>query len=260
MKIAATTISDAPGLIREKAKERAKALAIPYLEREDKLEEMAEKYKAEGFLIYGRRLPSFKTKDGEYHFHLGTSVLRTRQILAGNEDRLCRLLPKEGPCRVLDCTFGHANDSTTISWFLGDRGSVTALEKSTAPYEIGRAGIESYQDKDPALTDAVRRIYLIHADFKEYLKNIPEKSFDVVYFDPMFRHPVQAKVNDMTGFREAAAYDKLDDETILLAMRAARARVIVKERPFSLLFKKDFFTRIEAKKGQTTAYGVIDLS
>ena len=33
MKIAATTISDAPGLIREKAKERAKALAIPYLER-----------------------------------------------------------------------------------------------------------------------------------------------------------------------------------------------------------------------------------
>ena len=61
MKIAATTISDAPGLIREKAKERAKALAIPYLEREDKLEEMAEKYKAEGFLIYGRRLPSFKT-------------------------------------------------------------------------------------------------------------------------------------------------------------------------------------------------------
>ena len=34
MKIAATTISDAPGLIREKAKERAKALAIPYLERE----------------------------------------------------------------------------------------------------------------------------------------------------------------------------------------------------------------------------------
>lgn len=64
----------------------------------------------------------------------------------------------------------------------------------------------------------------------------------------------------MTGFREAAAYDKLDDETILLAMRAARARVIVKERPFSLLFKKDFFTRIEAKKGQTTAYGVIDLS
>ena len=35
MKIAATTISDAPGLIREKAKERAKALAIPYRERED---------------------------------------------------------------------------------------------------------------------------------------------------------------------------------------------------------------------------------
>ena len=33
MKIAATTISDAPGLIREKAKERAKALAIPYLEK-----------------------------------------------------------------------------------------------------------------------------------------------------------------------------------------------------------------------------------
>lgn len=69
-------------------------MAIPYLEREDKLEEMAEKYKAEGFLIYGRRLPSFKTKDGEYHFHLGTSVLRTRQILAGNEDRLMQAASK----------------------------------------------------------------------------------------------------------------------------------------------------------------------
>lgn len=66
----------------------------------------------------------------------------------------------------------------------------------------------------------------------------------------MFRHPVQAKVNDMTGFREAAAYDKLDDETILLAMRAARARVIVKERPFSLLFKKDFLQGLKPKRGR----------
>lgn len=54
--------------------------------------------------------------------------------------------------------------------------------------------------------------------------------------------------------------EKGDTVGKLLAMCAARARVIVKERPFSLLFKKDFFTRIEAKKGQTTAYGVIDLS
>lgn len=42
-------------------------------------------------------------------------------------------------------------------------------------------------------------------------------------------------------------------------MCVARKRVIVKERPFSKIFKLGIFTEIYSKKGQSTAYGVIDI-
>ena len=75
----------------------------------------------------------------------------------------------------------------------------------------------------------------------------------------MFRHPLKRDVNDMEGFRLAAIYDTLSEDILRKAMRVARRRIIVKERPFSPLLKNGLFDFVRGKKGQTTAYGVIDL-
>lgn len=254
-----TTIRNANGTIIGKAKERALALGFPYIPREETLDDMSGHYGVYGFLIYGKQLPYYWIGGEEYRFHVGTAALRILQMEKGNEDRLCRLLLKEGPCKVLDCTFGQGSDSTTMSWYLKDRGNVIALEKSPILYEIGRAGIANYMDKNPSITKAVRRISLLHADYSEFLSHEKEKSFDVIYLDPMFRHPVKRDVNDMEGFRRAAIYDTLSEDILRKAMRVARRRIIVKERPFSPLFKNGLFDFVRGKKGQTTAYGVIDL-
>lgn len=259
MMTAVTTIRNSTAPIIEEAKARAQVLGFPYFQREDTLEEMAARYQVDGFLIYGKQLPYYWNGGEEYRFHMGTAVLRTSQMEKGNQDRLCRLLPTDDFCSVLDCTFGQAGDSSTMSWYLLDRGQVTALEKSPILYEIGRAGIAGYVDKDEKLTKAVRRISLWHQDFKTFLQQAAPKRFDVIYFDPMFHHPVKREVNDMEGFRRAASYDGLAEEVLRLAMKVARKKIIVKERPFSPLFQNGLFTEVHGKKGQTTAYGVINL-
>ena len=259
MMTAVTTIRNSTAPIIEEAKARAQALGFPYFQREDTLEEMAARYQVDGFLIYGKQLPYYWNGGEEYRFHMGTAVLRTSQMEKGNQDRLCRLLPTDDFCSVLDCTFGQAGDSSTMSWYLLGRGQVTALEKSPILSEIGRAGIAGYVDKDEKLTKAVRRISLWHQDYKTFLQQAAPKSFDVIYFDPMFHHPVKREVNDMEGFRRAASYDGLAEEVLRLAMKVARKKIIVKERPFSPLFRNGLFTEVHGKKGQTTAYGVINL-
>lgn len=129
MNIAVTTIRNYSRSIREEAEERGRALSLPFVPREGTLEDMRARCHEEGFLIYGKKQPSFWIGGEEYRFHLGTAVLRCEQMRRGHEDRLCRLLP-EGTVSVLDATFGQGGDSTVLSWFLGDRGQVTALEKA----------------------------------------------------------------------------------------------------------------------------------
>lgn len=257
--IGVTTIRDFDISIREAALERAKVLRLPFVERGNLLESMAKEKGLEGFLVYGRKPPYFWSEKGEYHFHLGTAVLRMNQISRGNPDRLCDLLPKEEFVSVLDCTFGEGKDSAVFAWYLQERGKVTALEKSLPLYEVGRGGLSSYKDKNKEIEKTLKSITLVHEDYRTFLQNQKEKAFDVIYFDPMFWAPVKKSVQSMEGFRNIASYDDLDEEIIHLAMKVARKQIIIKERPFSRLFKQMPWIALHHTRGQTTAYGVIDL-
>ena len=134
-----------------------------------------------------------------------------------------------------------------------------SLERSRPLYEVGKEGLAALSGQDGEMTEALRRIQLLHADFRGFLETAAPNSFDVIYFDPMFRYPVKRKENSIEGFRSAAVYDPLTEDVLQFAMRAARKKEIVKERPFSALFRTGLFTEIHGKRGQTTAYGVIKL-
>ncbi len=258
MKIGITTILKPDEKVIFFASLKSKEMNMPYFERSGLLSLMSERYEIEGFLIYGRRLPVFWTKEGIYKFHLGTAVLRIKNLQEGNSDRLCSLLPDD--CHdLLDCTFGHGGDATVLSYYLKDKGKITSLEKSRVLYEIGKSGIEKFADKNETITEGLRKISLLHVDFREYLEKAENRSFDVIYFDTMFKHPVKREMNNVESFRHIAHYDELTKETLIEAMRVARKRIIIKERPFSKIFRSGLFTEIYNKKGQSTAYGVIDL-
>lgn len=254
--IAVTAAHKVPEEIVRLAEERAAALGLPYMERQPNLETMG-KDGPDAFLVYGKRGPALLSRGASHTFHTGTAKLRILAMRRGGEDRLCRLLP-EGTRTVLDATFGEGKDSLVLSWYLGEKGRVTALEKSPALWEIGRWGIERFEDREPDVTAALRRIRLVRADFREFLKNAPDAGWDVIFFDTMFRRPVKREENNREAFRSGACYDLLDEDILREAARAAGKRVIVKERPFSALFRCGLFIAADARRGQTVAYGVID--
>lgn len=262
--IIATTVLHPPAALVAYARGRAAALGLPFRERLPNFEAM-KCHEDEVFLVYGKKGPmltdGIPVPDGVHvhDFHIGTAKLRLLALSRGGHDRLCDLLPKH--CKtVLDATFGEGKDSLVLSYALGMCGQVTALEKSSALWEIGRWGLDHFQSEEPRLTAALRRIQLFRADFKTFLRQAQSQAFDAVYFDTMFRKPVKEEENNRDAFRSGACYDRLDVATLREAMRVARYRVIVKERPFSVLFKNGLFGEVHHKRGQTTAYGVIDVS
>lgn len=255
--IGITTIPKPTEEILKNAKKRAEEIKVPFIERVGSIEKCIKNNNLDGLIIYGKE-PFFKTHDGEYRFHIGVAKLRLLQLKRGNEDRLCKLIPKSATS-FLDCTFGQGHDSIIVSTFFGDKVKVYALEKSKAIYEIGKFGIEKLKNKNTqGLEKVLKRIHLKNEDFFKYLKNAKSKSIDVVYFDPMFKSPVKREYNRIEGFRKAACYDALTDDVLNEAVRVARMCVIVKERPFSEIFRKYKFSYIDTKKGQSIAYGVIE--
>ena len=180
--------------------------------------------------------------DNLYKFHLGTAKLRIAQMKHGHADRLVKLLPDKEYLTVVDATFGAGGDSIVLSWALQGKGQIISLEKSPVLWVIGQAGISGFSDADEDVLQAIRRIHLIHDDFAHWLQQAKSKSVDI---------------NNRNAFRNAACYDVLTEDVLAQAVRAARCRVIVKERPFSPVFKNPAFTYVDSKKGQSTAYGVI---
>lgn len=253
--IAATTTVGAGEDILREAKARAAALGFPFLARTGNLETLAA-LGFDAFLIYGKDGPALFAEGHLHRFHTGTAALRILQLQRGNPDRLCSLLPRKN-VHILDATFGEGKDSLTLSWFVGTEGSVTALEKSPALYEVGRCGIEHFADEDETITAALRRIHLLHADFQNFLRDADTGSYDVVYFDTMFKAPVKREENNREAFRAAASYDGVTEEILTEARRVAKEIVIVKERPFSPLFRLGIFDEIRHKRGQSVAYGII---
>ena len=109
------------------------------------------------------------------------------------------------------------------------------LEASLLLYFAVKRGLASYECKTPLLTAALRRVQAVHAVAADYLAQCVKAgvSFDVVYFDPMFRHPVQGS-KAMEALRPLSLEEPLAKSTVELALKVA-PRVVIKERSEYLL-------------------------
>ena len=78
--------------------------------------------------------------------------------------------------------------------------------------------------RDPAAA----RIAVHHADSAAWLRAAPDGAFDVVVFDPMFRH-ARAEPPGFEVVRRLADARPLSAETLAEAVRVARRSVVVKD-------------------------------
>ena len=244
---------------RSLAARTAKDLGILNVPRgNDSLEELRSTYDVDAVLVARQGLLTLVTAEGELFFHPGMAHLRIKNLLLGHGDHLVRALGLTEGVHVLDCTLGTGADAIVESFAVGESGRVTALESNALIAAVIADGLAHALGDNYEMHAAMRRIQVHHADALTFLRTAAEDSYDVVYFDPMFRRPLHesAGMNALRGLADPRA---LTEETIAEARRVARCRVVMKERRESAEFARLGFTEITGGRYSRIAYGVMEL-
>lgn len=163
--------------------------------------------------------------------------------------------------QVLDCTFGLGSDALIASLHAGETGLVVGLEKSLLLSVLLRWGLREYpwlrlSRVGDSLAKASRRIKLYNLDYREVLEHLPDRSFDVVYFDPMFPRSVRCS-NGIELVRSWGCQETLDKTVLQQAARVARHRVVVKVRKDSPELTKLGFDRM-ILGARRIGYGILE--
>lgn len=242
------------------AEEISLNLGGQFVRREDfSFDTLKRLHGAENILLVKKNSLSIITSDGELFFHPNTAHLRIKNLRGGAGDRLIDALKISEGAKVLDCTLGLGSDAIVESFIAGAAGKVVALEINPLIAEVVSYGLKNFSDDSPHILQAMRRVEVINADCGEFLKTCADNSFDVVYFDPMFRRPIQ-RSSGLNPIRPLADNSPLTKETIHEACRVAKFRVVMKEHNGSPEFERLGFKVAEGGKYSSVAFGVIDIA
>nr|WP_274365315.1 MULTISPECIES: class I SAM-dependent methyltransferase [unclassified Paenibacillus] len=254
-----TTPYDPPPELIERSRKAAAELGGQWVARRGmSLSKLESRYAPEHLVVVGQEGIQWHTGGAggkPFFFHPGLSVVRIKRMMDGQKDAMlaaCRFEPGDA---VLDCTAGLASDSIVFSYAGAGRSEVTALESRFPLYYVVSAGLRSYTAELEPITEAMRRIRAVHADHLAYLAALPDRSADIVYFDPMFRDPVHAS-SGISPLRALADERTLSHEAVREACRVARKCVVLKELRDSGEFERLGFS-VDSRSQSKIAYGVI---
>ena len=242
---------------RVAARKAAALLDMPYIERCDRsLPLLQETYDAERILVFHKQGPAMYTGDGTDHrFHLSMAELRLLRIDRGQTDHLIEALGDEPLTSFLDCTAGLGSDSLLVSYTHPECERLVALEGIKPLAYITNFGCRHFVHKRPEVTAALRRIQVANVRYETYLAAAPEKRYDVVYFDPMFEVPVKESPQFLS-LRGHILSSTFSAAVLTAALRVAKRRVIVKERPFATVYKELPPDELIGGKYSRVAYGI----
>ncbi len=242
---------------RQKALTISEKYGLPFFERgKQSIEQLCQEYGCEQVLVIKKGGIRIHGAQGEFFFHPNMAQLRIKNLAAGGKDKMVEAMGLKAGMKVLDCTLGFAADALVSAYVSGCR--VIGLEKQLLPFLAVSDGLKTYLGAE-LLQKPLKNVQPFWADYRQYLKGQASKSYDIVYFDPMFNHPLSSSAS-MQPLRALASFDKLDEIAIAEACRVAKYRVVVKENSRSKLFFKPFFTNYVGGKYSHVGYGVIELS
>lgn len=253
-----TTIRKSDLITENFAEEISLKLGGQFVKREASSFEVLRKiYGAENILLIKKNSLSVITAEGELFFHPNTAHLRIKNLRGGEGDRLIDALKISQGSKVLDCTLGLGSDAVVESFVVGDKGKVVALEINPLIATVVSHGLKNFSDDSPHILEAMRRVEVINTDCEEFLKTCADNSFDAVYFDPMFRRPIQ-KSSGLNPIRPLADNRPLTEEIIREACRVAKFRVVMKEHSGSTEFERLGFKIVDGGKYSSISFGVIE--
>jgi SAM-dependent methyltransferase len=225
VRLAVTTPFDPSPAALARARDAAAHHGVPFAVRGRlSLAEVAERAGADALLVLGAHAALWA--DGvEERWHPGMGALRAKRLSIGERvtgDSFLEAAGLRPGDALLDCTLGLGADALVAATAVGPSGRVVGLESSPALAAWVAEGFARLPG------EAASRVEVVRADHAAWLAAAPSRSFDVVAFDPMFRHPRRAT----PGFallRRLADPRPLSPETLADARRVARRGVLVKD-------------------------------
>ena len=256
MKVAITVSNKAGWAQCELAKQYARQLEVAYLARKP-ITAMLEENELQAILVLENSGWKLKTTEQEFFFHPSRAKLRIENLLKGGTDNLLEAMQLQTGMKILDATLGLASDALVCAYALGNQGTITGIEASKWISFIVTQGLKDYSTIG-LLENAAQRIKVHCQDHLSYLVSQADASYDIVYFDPMFEHPVHGSSN-MQPLREFACSQELTLLAIEQALRVARRRVVIKENKYNSLFAKLPLTRVCGGRYSKIKYAVIEV-
>ncbi|MCY8318309.1 class I SAM-dependent methyltransferase [Bacillus vallismortis] len=238
------------------AKLLAKELDMPYCSRNKQTVENLLESAARDLLVVGKeRFELYTKQDAKFFFHPNTAMFRAKRFLRGEREPMLRAADLSEGDTFLDCTLGLGSDAIIASMAVGETGSVIGIEKNHLVSVLVRTGLQAWETDIVELQAAMSRIQVKNGDCHEYIKQLPDNSVDVIYFDPMFHEPVGTS-DGIAPLRDLAEDSLLDEGWIKEAVRVSRKRVVLKDHWKSPRFEQFGFNVIK-RKTALFHYGVI---
>ncbi|AOH55350.1 hypothetical protein ABE28_013405 [Peribacillus muralis] len=242
------------------ARKVAEELQIPYIARKKRsVRDLQCDTGEEDCIVYGKkRMELYRCNEKEpFFFHPNLAMIRLKRIIQGDHDPFLIAGGITADCTVLDCTLGLGSDAIIASFAVGAKGRVVALEGNRYLALLVEQGLKTWSDAEAKMIEAMKRIEVIHADHHEMLKSMPDNSFDVVYFDPMFEETI-SESNGIKGLGHFAEDKGLTMEIMVQAKRVARKRVVLKDHFRSTRFE-EFGFEVQKRKTSKFHFGYISV-
>lgn len=215
-------------------------------------------YQCDGVVVWHDAGPVLFVDEEKFFFHPSMAKNRLASFRKGlHKDSLieaCALCKGDS---FLDCTLGLGADSIAAAYFSAG-GRIVGLESSPVMAGIVKWGMKLYEGQTEWLNEPIHRIEVVNCRHEDYLQNAPDRSFDIVYFDPMFRQPILAS-QPLSALRKWANPNSVDRQSIREACRVARKKVVLKEKRSSGEFERLGFNKLYGSRHNPIAYGVIDI-
>ncbi len=238
------------------AKQYAAEIGGVYVERRKRgLGKMQEIY-GDPLLVVSERV-KLHIGEEEFFFHPSMANTRIKRLTSGDNDIVIEYSDARPGDVILDCTLGLGSDSIVFAHVADESGRVIGIESSNVIAYLVKRGLQEVTVDVKAVNAAMRRVEVICADHLDYMRTLPDRSVDIVYFDPMFRRTVE-KSHAIEPMRVLGDDRPITAAAIAEAKRVARRRIVMKERWYSKEFERLGFKLLRKSSGSTN-YGVIDL-
>ncbi len=213
-------VTTAPSGSFEEARELAERFGLEAQRRADRvIPELVEAAGGAPVLVLSKARADLVHRGRAFRASVGMGFLRLVRARQGETDPLVRAAGLRAGDEVLDATLGLAGDALIAG--------VIALEASPVLAAFVTAGLRRLLVPGRA---AAGRIEVRCADHRAALREMPDRSVDVVLFDPMFRSAGESgALFDLV--RTLAEHAPLAPETLREARRVARRGVLVKDAP-----------------------------